>query len=131
MTKALFVDLWIAVGILVGIGWIVRYVAVVRLLARRRVLKPYSYDGPPDPPPRVSIVIAAKDEENHIEACITGLLEQDYPDFEIIVVDDRSEDRTPEILRRLADQAGGRLRVFTVRRLPPGWAGKNHALWYG
>jgi glycosyltransferase involved in cell wall biosynthesis len=77
--------------------------------------------------PFVSIMVPAKDEEHGIEACLESLLEQDYPNYEVLVVDDRSTDRTAEIVRRLAarDQ---RLRLIQVQTLPPGWTGKTHAL---
>ena len=70
--------------------------------------------------PRVSVVVAAKDEENNIERCVVSLLAQDYPGFQIIVVDDRSEDRTPAILGRLERTSGGQLRVITVKALREG-----------
>lgn len=89
-------------------------------------------DAPPAGPsaPRVSIVVAARDEERHIAAAVTALLRQRYPSYELIVVDDRSRDRTPEILAPLA-RLHERLRVVRVDELPAGWLGKNHALHAG
>ena len=52
--------------------------------------------------PRVSVVFAARDEERNLEAATRSLLQLDYPDLEIIAVDDRSEDGTGAILDRLA-----------------------------
>ena len=57
-------------------------------------------------------------------------LAQDYPDIEVIVVDDRSTDATPEILSRLA-AADPRLQVVPGVDPPPGWMGKPHALFQG
>lgn len=93
---------------------------------------------------RVSIIVAARNEERHIEAAVGTLLAQDYPDLEVVVVNDRSTDRTPAILDRLADRWDResarasreghyrpRLRVLHVAELPKGWLGKNHALHHG
>lgn len=106
-------------------------------------------DVPPPPPPppprpplaagppraggaerRVSIIVAARDEERHIEAAVRSLLAQSVPDLEVIAVDDRSVDRTPEILAALRREHAS-LRVVTVRELPEAWLGKNHALHAG
>jgi len=83
----------------------------------------------PEPAPSVVILIPAKDEEERIAACIESVLKQDYASFRIVAIDDRSTDRTGEILDRLAkDEA--RLEVLHVPHgaLPAGWTGKCHAL---
>jgi chlorobactene glucosyltransferase len=78
----------------------------------------------------VSIVVPARDEERSIERCVRSLLAQDLSNFEVIVVDDRSTDRTGEILRELASD-DNRLRVITGETLPEGWVGKPWALVQG
>jgi glycosyltransferase involved in cell wall biosynthesis len=80
--------------------------------------------------PRLSVVVAARDEERHIEPAVRALLAQRYPSYELIVVDDRSTDGTADILERLA-AAEPRLTVVRIRELPEGWLGKNHALHVG
>jgi hypothetical protein len=79
--------------------------------------------------PRVSIIVPARNEAAMIETAVRSLLAIDYPNYELIVVDDRSEDATGEILDRLKAEHGARLVVVHVRELPPGWLGKTHAMW--
>ena len=121
-------DLWLAMAGVIGATWVAWYRATVRVARRRQVLNATSYPGPAADTPKVSVLVAAKDEEDHIEACVITLLDQDYPDFELVVVDDRSQDRTPVILRRLEASYAGRLRVLTVTSLSDGWFGKTNAM---
>jgi chlorobactene glucosyltransferase len=78
--------------------------------------------------PLVSVIVPARDEERNIRRCVESLLAQAYPDFELIVLDDRSTDATPEILAELA-RRDQRLHVLRGEDLPSGWAGKPHALY--
>jgi glycosyltransferase involved in cell wall biosynthesis len=82
------------------------------------------------PAVRCSIVVAARDEEARIESTVRHLLAQAGVTIEVIVVDDRSTDRTSEILRRLAAE-DARVRVQRVDVLPEGWLGKCHACHLG
>ena len=81
-------------------------------------------------PPLISVIIPARNEQRNIRRCIQALLSQTYPNFEIIVVDDRSTDETPQILAELAEE-DARLQIIHGAELPPGWAGKPHALVQG
>lgn len=80
--------------------------------------------------PALSIVVPARNEERHIERCLRSLLAQRHPDFEVIVVDDRSEDRTAGIAEALA-RDDSRLKVVAGEPLPEGWVGKPWALVQG
>ncbi|PLY00722.1 MAG: glycosyl transferase [Desulfuromonas sp.] len=84
----------------------------------------------PEPLPKVSIIVAARNEERHIRAALTALLHFAYPDYELIVVNDRSEDTTGEILENLATDYP-HLKIVNITKLPEHWLGKNHALWLG
>lgn len=110
--------LTVAVGLELGLG--------VRRLARLSDVPPAEADRTP----RVSIVVAARDEARHVESAARSVLSQDYPALQVIFVDDRSTDGTGAILDRVA--AGDpRLTAVHVTELPPGWLGKNHALHLG
>ncbi|MBC7966585.1 MAG: glycosyltransferase, partial [Fuerstia sp.] len=78
--------------------------------------------------PKLSVIVAARNEAACIETCIRSLFRQDYPDLEVVAVNDRSSDGTGEILERLAVEFADRLRVVHVSSLSPGWFGKPHAL---
>lgn len=82
---------------------------------------------PPPDAPLISVLIPARNEARNIAACIGALLNQNYPHYEIIVVDDRSTDATPQILADLA-RTQPRLQVIPGEPRPEGWAGKPHAL---
>jgi glycosyltransferase involved in cell wall biosynthesis len=77
--------------------------------------------------PRISLLFAARDEEEKLPATLATLSALDYPHLEIIAVDDRSSDTTGRILDEHARE-DSRLHVVHVHGLPPGWLGKPHAL---
>ena len=83
-----------------------------------------------DDAPKVSIIVAARNEASNIEAGLQSLLAQDYPKFEIVAINDRSTDSTGQIIDGLAYD-DDRVEVFHVHELPPTWLGKNHALEMG
>jgi chlorobactene glucosyltransferase len=83
--------------------------------------------APPQDAPLISVCIPARNEERNIRACVESMLAQDYPNIEVIVLDDRSSDSTPEILRQLSAQ-NDKLKIISGSDLPEGWAGKPHAL---
>jgi glycosyltransferase involved in cell wall biosynthesis len=97
----------------------------MRLLSRPR-------PALPEPPPKVTVLVPAKDEEARIGRCVTSILAQDYPNLELVAVDDRSADGTGTTLDALAAR-DPRVRVVHVRpgELPAGWGGKSHALHRG
>ena len=76
--------------------------------------------------PRVSVIVSARNEEAEIGSTLDSLLAQDYPDFEIIVINDRSTDRTAEIIR-----ANPKVRLIQQTEVPPGWSPKKAALLKG
>ena len=113
-----------AVWLALAAGWFrgVRSVPVLRE-AEREPLGLY---------PSISVIVPARNEEEAVEEALGSLLAQEYPGrLEVVVVDDRSTDATPEVLAGLASRWPERLRVVRVEELPHGWLGKNHALYVG
>jgi len=80
--------------------------------------------------PSVSIIFSALNEEADIELAVMSLLALDYPNFEVIAINDRSNDNTAEILNAM-QMKHARLQVHHITELPEDWFGKNHALFYG
>jgi hypothetical protein len=111
------------------VAWSVRALQFRRYARAALRLDAAPADGP-EPLPRLSVVVPARNEEGTVEEAMRTLLAVDYPNVEVVAVDDRSTDATGAILDRLA-AAHPRLRVTHVGELPPGWLGKNHALHLG
>jgi len=80
--------------------------------------------------PLVSVIIPARNEANAIRDALTSVLTQDYPNYEVLVLNDRSEDSTGAILDRMAS-SHPQLTVIHITQLPAGWLGKPYALWVG
>jgi cellulose synthase/poly-beta-1,6-N-acetylglucosamine synthase-like glycosyltransferase len=133
---------WIA-GTILALAWFSRIVdAALGMPSVADVSQP-EWDRNPVTPagnPRVSIIVPARNEEESIEVSLNTLLALDYDNYEVIAVNDRSTDRTGEIMERIeknphppakdARRVGHpRLRVIHHRDLPTGWLGKTHAMW--
>ena len=110
-------------------AWVVFYWRVSRAIFTIPI---FEAQNPPNPEnwPGLSIVIAACNEADTIESALSTLLQQDYPGLEIIVVNDRSTDRTGEIIEALARE-DFRVQPVHVEHLPARWLGKVHALHQG
>jgi len=114
---------------LITLAWV--GVCIYLLINGRRVkfLKAIS-PAPGLPEPTVAVIIAVKDEEAEVEAALTSVCGLQYPAAHVLVINDRSTDRTPVILEKMV-RANPALSLLTVQELPPGWLGKNHALYQG
>ena len=113
----------------IGLFWILLPLIAVNRERKLRLLEPQGNEVP-SRWPRVSILVPARDEVTTLEASMASLLALDYPDLEIILIDDRSSDGTTELVDRLA-QEDARIRPLHIDRLPAGWLGKVHALHRG
>ncbi len=90
-------------------------------------------DVPPirdDKGPKVSLIVPACNEQENISQAVTSFLEQDYNNLELIIINDRSVDKTGEILRTIQEKHD-RLKIYDIEVLPEGWLGKSHAMQFG
>jgi len=133
---------WWITGIILGLAWASRIVdAALGMPSVADVSRPEWDRNPVLGPgnPRVSIIVPARNEEAEIENCLRSLLALDLDNYEVIAVNDRSTDRTGEIMQRVANDPRSsttatnppRLKVIHHAELPPGWLGKTHAMWTG
>jgi hypothetical protein len=100
-----------------------------RRLPALDALRP-SADGTPTSGVHCSVIVAARDEEARLEQTVRHLLAQRHVTLEVIVVDDRSTDKTGDILQRLASE-DARVHARRINHLPAGWLGKSHACYVG
>ncbi|MGH9496988.1 MAG: glycosyltransferase [Candidatus Sulfotelmatobacter sp.] len=137
---------WIA-GTILALAWISRIVdAALGMPSVADVSRPEWNRNPvlASGNPRVSIIVPARNEEDTIEQAMGTLLALDYDNYEVIAVNDRSTDRTGEILVGIAQKEAATpftpfegceklsrrsLLVIQHTELPPGWLGKTHAMW--
>ena len=125
MAIVLTILLWLYVGAALAY-WTIMASAMWRMgssIARLASVEP------PGPPrwPRLSVIVPGCNEGDKMEAAARTLLAQDYPDLQIVLVDDRSSDETGAIVDRLAGE-DSRVVAIHVTELPAGWLGKVHAL---
>jgi len=137
---------WIA-GVILALAWFSRIVdAALGMPSVADVSRP-EWDRNPVVPsgnPRVSVIVPARNEEETIEQALRTLLALDYDNYEVIAVNDRSTDRTGEIMGRVAQshstkdalsgppdfkEVRSKIRVIHHTELPSGWLGKTHAMW--
>ncbi|HYK50001.1 MAG TPA: glycosyltransferase family 2 protein [Terriglobales bacterium] len=120
---------WIA-GCTLALAWIWRLADAALGMPKLADISRPEWDRTPPGNPRVSIIVPACNEAADIEATLVRLLDLEYENYEVIAVDDRSTDRTGEIMEKVASGAApGRLIVVRIAELPPGWMGKPHAMW--
>jgi cellulose synthase/poly-beta-1,6-N-acetylglucosamine synthase-like glycosyltransferase len=121
---------WIA-GTILAFAWLSRIIdATLGMPSLAEITRP-EWDLTPSENQRITIIVPALNEEDDIEESLLSLLELDYANYEVIAVDDRSTDRTGQIMDRVSalPAAQGRLKVVHVEMLPQGWLGKPHAMW--
>jgi cellulose synthase/poly-beta-1,6-N-acetylglucosamine synthase-like glycosyltransferase len=122
-------------GFLAAFGslvWLVLSIQWFRGTRNVPLLRDFRKSDRMDRNPALSVILAARDEERSVNESVVSMLAQDYSGMlEVIAVNDRSTDRTSEILEELATKHPDSLRVLNVESLPEGWLGKTHALYIG
>jgi len=117
-------------AILIGIcgAWII---LIKSMIASFR-LTPYldKFENKSKSTPKVSIILPARNEEDFIGKCLDSLIKQDYPNYEIIVINDSSEDSTGKIISEYAKK-NSKIIPVTAKAKPDGWMGKNWACMEG
>ena len=124
--KATFFMLMLSV---LGI-WVYRFYLAIVSKHREFFLETDTYPPAPQNSPLVSILIPARNEERNIGNCLESLCNLDYPRYEVLVIDDRSTDRTASIVQDFA-RRDSRIRLIRNQELKDSWTGKNYALFKG
>lgn len=120
----------IILTILFSIGIIVWLIFLADALLGMRNLEVLENEEGLKTGPLLSVIVAARNEEKHIKSSILSQLRQTYSNVEWILVNDRSSDRTGELMDELAEK-DERISVIHIENLPESWLGKNHALYTG
>src|SRR6266404_2535720 len=123
---SLFLFCLAAVTLLLVLATAVEFAIGNRSLPRLGTIAPFQGSQPP----KVSVIVAARNEARNIEAALRSILAQDHPNLEFVVIDDRSADETGAILDSLVNR-DTRVRVVHITELPKGWLGKNYAQHFG
>jgi glycosyltransferase involved in cell wall biosynthesis len=118
----------VAIAWLVALSWIWKVLAAIRGLPGIPNLLAPEHDQTPAGAPSITVIVPARDEAADIAATLHSLLKQDYPNLQIIAINDRSADTTGDIITTLAAQHPAKLQALHVIELPAGWLGKTHAM---
>jgi glycosyltransferase involved in cell wall biosynthesis len=118
---------WV-VGSFLALVWFSRVIDAWRGVSTMADISQPQWDKK-SPSPKVAIIVPARNEEGSIEQALQRLLALDYENYEVIAIDDRSTDRTGEIMDGVASQSHEHLKIVHIRELPSGWMGKAHAMW--
>jgi hypothetical protein len=113
---------------LIALAWLSKVIAAAFGLPRVPNLLLPQYNISPAGSPSITVIVPARNEAADIAATLQSLLAQDYPNLQIIAVDDRSTDQTGAIMDSIAAEHPENLRSLHVTELPPGWLGKTHAM---
>ncbi len=124
------IAIYIVVAILIGIcaAWIY----LIKSMIETFTLTPYldKFENTNNTVPKVSIILPARNEEKYLASCLDSLLDQDYQNYEIVVIDDSSNDSTGDIIADYSKKDSKIIHV-SANTKPEGWMGKNWACMEG
>jgi GT2 family glycosyltransferase len=127
LTHTLHIALQLAAW-LIALTWLWKVIAAAFGLPRVPNLLDPQHNISPVGEPSLTVIVPARNEAADIAATLHSLLAQDYPNLQIIAVDDRSTDQTGVIIDSITAEHREKLRALHVTELPPGWLGKTHAM---
>lgn len=130
MELALDVFNYILSAILVGVS--ITWILLIRSMWLSFRDSPFldRFDAKPHSSPKVSVILPARNEEDFIEKCLDSLLDQDYQNYEIIAIDDCSDDNTGNIIKKISEKNPKVIHVIAEPK-PEKWTGKNWACFEG
>ena len=126
--------IWWILGIFLAVLWVWRVAdAGIGMRSIIDISSPEWDKNPPQHAPRVSIIVPARDEEDQIESALRSLVSLEWHNYEVIAINDRSADRTGELMEHVAREHDKRnkVKIVNVNDLPEGWLGKPHAMLKG
>jgi glycosyltransferase involved in cell wall biosynthesis len=124
--------IWWILGIFLAVLWISRVAdAAIGMRRVADIARPEWNRPVPAAAPRVSIIVPARDEQEEVESALRSVVSLEWPNYEVIAINDRSSDRTGELMWHVAREHDPRhlLKIIEIDNLPPGWLGKPHAMW--
>ena len=121
---------YILIAILIGVS--ATWIALIKSMLKTFNESPFldKFEKKEHEKPKVSIILPARNEEKFIEKCLNSLVEQDYDNYEIIAINDSSNDSTGDIIKKQSEKFP-KVIFVDAKPKPDGWMGKNWACMEG
>jgi len=121
---------YILVAILIGVS--ATWIALIKSMLKTFNESPFldKFEKKEHVKPKVSVILPARNEEKFIEKCLNSLVEQDYDNYEIIAINDSSNDSTGDIIKKYSEKFP-KVIFVDAKPKPDGWMGKNWACMEG
>ena len=121
---------YILIAILIGVS--ATWIALIKSMLKTFNESPFldKFEKKEHVRPKVSVILPARNEEKFIEKCLNSLVEQDYDDYEIIAINDSSNDSTGDVIKKYSEKFP-KVIFVDAKPKPDGWMGKNWACMEG